>query len=78
MPDDTRPPLVALRVLAGFATQESLAKFIGVTDSLVCYWESGSRKPSLSTSRAYAKALGVTVDQLLDAIDRNEQHMKEK
>jgi len=64
-------PLAALRRLSDYQTKTSLAKAVGVGLSTVCHWETGVRIPSLPTAAKYANALGVTLDQLFSAIERN-------
>ena len=63
------PPLAArikeLRVAAGMS-QQSLAVAAGLSVSLVSQIEQGSRSdPRISTTAALAKALGVSLDDLM-------------
>lgn len=64
-------PLAALRKLSKYATKASLANAIGVHPSNVTHWETGIRIPSLPVAAKYAEELGVTLDQLFSAIERN-------
>ena len=45
-------------------TQDSLAKLAGISKAYLCQIETGKRNGALSTMRAIASALGVTVDDL--------------
>jgi len=63
------PPLAArvkqLRAAAGLS-QQSLAVAAGLSVSLVSHLEQGSRSdPRISTTTALARALGVTLDDLM-------------
>ena len=58
----------SLRVNKGM-TQAQLGAILGVYETAVYSWESDSVKPGLSGIMAIAKALGVTVDELLAGID---------
>lgn len=69
MAERVLPPLAArlkeLRVAAGMS-QQSLAVAAGLSVSLVSQIEQGSRSdPRISTTTALAKALGVTLDELM-------------
>ncbi|MFI5342158.1 MAG: helix-turn-helix domain-containing protein [Candidatus Methylomirabilales bacterium] len=58
--------LKKLRIKAGL-TQEELAKKGGVTYAYISMLESGAKKnPSLALVKKLAKALGVTVGELLE------------
>lgn len=46
-------------------TQEQLANKVGVKNTSICNYETGTREPNLSTAAKLASALGVTVDELL-------------
>ena len=48
-------------------TQQELAKKLGVVQSTVAMWETNKSLPRLATLPAIAKALGCTIDELLDA-----------
>lgn len=61
-------PLARLRVAQGLTMQE-VADTIGVTRQAVSYWESGQYEPSASNAAAYAKAIGVSTDIVIDALN---------
>jgi len=46
-------------------TQEQLAKEIGVHVTAVSHWETGFARPDMGRLPVLAKALGVSVDQLI-------------
>ena len=48
-------------------TQQELATVLGVGQSTVAMWETGKSLPRVETLKAIAKALGCTIDELLDA-----------
>ena len=56
--------LARLRKAAGF-TQYTLADAIGISNRMVAYYESQSDHPPTHLLPAFAKALGVSADQLL-------------
>ena len=69
MAERVLPPLAArlkeLRVAAGMS-QQSLAVAAGLSVSLVSQIEQGSRSdPRISTTAALARAMGVTLDDLM-------------
>ncbi len=45
-------------------TQEELAQFVGVNQSMIAHIENGLRIPSLAVSLELAEALNTTVDEL--------------
>ena len=47
-------------------TQEELAKRVGVTQTTIWLYENGEATPKLAIALALAKALGTTVEQLVD------------
>ena len=59
------PRLRQLRVKRQL-TQVQLAAKVGVTQSYIGQIERGEKVPTLAVARALAKALGVTVDALID------------
>jgi ribosome-binding protein aMBF1 (putative translation factor) len=61
--------LKTLRLKAGF-TQIQLAAALETSQPHVARIESGRQEPNLSTLRKLAKALGVQLDELISAIDR--------
>jgi len=63
-------PLAALRKLTGMSQLE-LAKELGVNNSTVGHWEGGIRIPSLPVAAKYAALLGVSLDHLYGALERN-------
>ena len=58
-------------------SQNKLAKFLGVADSLVWYWEHGIKDPTTSNLMRLARALGVTETELLHPSDEVKEKMKE-
>lgn len=48
-------------------TQQELATVLGVGQSTVAMWETNKSLPRVDTLKAIAKALGCTIDELLDA-----------
>ena len=56
--------LARLRKAAGF-TQYTLADAIGISNRMVAYYEAQSDHPPTHLLPAFAKALGVSADQLL-------------
>ena len=65
------PALADLRKRARL-TQADLAKRLGVDTSLVSRWEKGDRQPSPQQLMEFARAVGVTLDFLLNAEVRPE------
>ncbi|MDR0472175.1 MAG: helix-turn-helix domain-containing protein [Treponema sp.] len=57
--------LVTARKQTGL-TQAGLARLAGISNTSVCKFETGERKPSLQSFRAMAVALRVSADYLLD------------
>ena len=53
-----------LREIGGMS-QKDLAKKVGVTQAAIFFYESGKSIPRLDIAIALAKALGVTVEQLV-------------
>ena len=47
-------------------TQQELADVLGVAQSTVAMWESNKSLPRVDTLKAIAKALGCTIDELLE------------
>ncbi|MDR5611386.1 MULTISPECIES: helix-turn-helix transcriptional regulator [unclassified Arsenophonus] len=52
-------------------TQESLGKRIGVSKATISQWESGTTEPNGKNLVSLAKALGVTVEWLLNGSEKN-------
>ena len=50
-------------------TQTQLAKAIGVSQSTIFFWESGTNEPTASCIAALAKFFNVSADALLDIED---------
>lgn len=46
-------------------SQETLAKRIGVSQNLISLYEKGEASPKLAIAMRLAKALGVTIEQLV-------------
>ena len=57
--------LVQLRKMKSF-TQEDIAEMVGVSRQSVAKWESGESIPDLEKSRLLARALGVSLDELVN------------
>ena len=53
-----------LRIEHGL-TQEKLADFLGVSFQAVSKWENGDSMPDITRLPSLAKALGVSIDELL-------------
>lgn len=66
---------VKLKELRNFRvmTQAELAELAQVGQSAICQFESGEIKPSLNTLSKLAKALGVSVADLLDESKEEEE-----
>lgn len=47
-------------------TQEELAVKVGTVKQVVCKYEKGQRSPKISTANAFAKALGTTLNEMLE------------
>lgn len=73
----SRPPSIVVRVgnrirelrEAQKLSQREFAQLVGKARSLVTYVEKGTKVPSLETLEAFAKALGVTVSELVSERD---------
>lgn len=50
-------------------TQADLAREIDVTQVSICRWFSGQRVPHLLGAYRLCKALGITVEQLMEGVD---------
>ena len=46
-------------------TQKKLAQRSGCTEASICKYARGERTPTLKTAKRIAKALGVTIDDLI-------------
>ena len=57
--------LKKLREENGYKSQQSFADAIGVSQSTVGNWESGTREPNLNLILKIANKLNVSVDELL-------------
>ena len=57
-------------------TQEELARMVGTSKQMVSKYELGQRSPKIIMARAFATALGTTLDELLD-IERTEEETME-
>ncbi len=60
--------LADLRMAAGYS-QVELAKKIGKTQTNLSFYERGKTDPSLSVAKQLSKELGVTLDEVFDAIE---------
>jgi transcriptional regulator with XRE-family HTH domain len=68
VPDFSPARLRACRAAAGLS-QEALGVRLGADRFTVSHWESGRRKPEASTLEEIARALGATIDDLLEPPD---------
>lgn len=59
-------PLTAARMAAGL-TQAQLAQLVGCSQKDISRWENGARNPSAAYAVSLAKALDVSVSQLINA-----------
>lgn len=57
-------------------TQEELARMVGTSKQMVSKYELGQRSPKIIMARAFATALGTTLDELLD-IEKIEEEQTE-
>ncbi len=55
-----------VRKMAGLS-QSELAQRMGVSSSLICHWENGTRNPSPQQVLEVSQNLGVAVDYLLNS-----------
>lgn len=62
-----RKRLKALRIKRNL-TQQQLGAEIGATDMAVNHWEAGRRLPRPATIGPLARALGISIPELLDLI----------
>lgn len=58
-------------------TQEELGRMLGVTNKAVSKWEVGETMPDVMMLKPLAKALGITVDELLQQEDKPQEEIKE-
>ena len=56
--------LASLRTAKGF-TQREFAQCVGVSQRMIAYYEKHAKRPPLEKLEAIAKALGITIDDLL-------------
>ena len=54
-------------------TQEELGRMLGVTNKAVSKWEVGETMPDVTMLKPLAKALGITVDELLQQKDKPQE-----
>ena len=72
MADRTAPrhtndsPIARLRIARGL-TQTQLADLIGCPQQLVNKWETGKNKPGMQSLIKLSRALGCSIDELVDA-----------
>ena len=59
-----------LRLKNGY-TQDDMAKYIGISQSVYCQYETGAKAPSVYTAVKLAQKFGTTCEQLVK--DRKEQ-----
>ena len=50
-------------------TQKELSRLIEVNRVIVCRYETGVRRPSVDVVQRYAKALNISTDELIQAIE---------
>ena len=58
-------------------SQKDMSKILGISQSALCMYESGQRKPSIELLPEIAKVLNCTVDELL-RVDEPEETDKTK
>ena len=58
-------------------SQKDMSKILGISQSALCMYESGQRKPSIELLPKIAKVLNCTVDELLK-VDEPEETDKTK
>lgn len=58
-------------------TQEELGRLLGVTNKAVSKWEVGETMPDIMMLKSLAKALGITVDELLTQQDKPQEEVVE-
>ena len=58
-------------------TQEELGRLLGVTNKAVSKWEVGETMPDIMMLKSLAKALGITVDELLTQQDKPQEDVVE-
>ena len=59
-------------------TQQELADILMITNKAISKWETGVGVPDISILKDLAKALNVTVDELLEGEDNHELTLKEE
>lgn len=60
--------MAAVRMRKGLS-QRQLAAMVGVAELTISRWEAGQNEPRLSDLRSLSKALGITVEELMQAHD---------
>ena len=50
-------------------TQQKLGRILGVTSQAVANYECGKRTPNIVFARKYAKALGISLDELAESFE---------
>lgn len=50
-------------------SQEALARRLEVSRVTIANWEAGETEPSATNARKLARALGVSVDTIIDAVE---------
>ena len=65
--------LATLRKNAGYATQDALARRLGVDDVTISRWENGRREPRLAHISELATALCVSEGEIVDALTNSSQ-----
>lgn len=63
-----RQDMAAVRMRKGLS-QRQLAAMVGVAELTISRWEAGQNEPRLSDLRSLSKALGITVEELMQAHD---------
>lgn len=59
-------------------TQEFVSETLGVSRQAVSKWENGTSDPSTSNLLALAKLYGISAEELLNSVNRKENHSKEE
>lgn len=58
-------------------TQAQLAEKVGVVPSTITQYESGNREPKLSILKKIADALNVSIDELVESVDKHQKNESE-
>lgn len=75
MSQDRGLTLEILRLMAGFKSRKELGKKLGVNPSTIQGWETGKFFPQLDRAYAYSKALGISMDELVEKFGINDSSL---